>query len=146
MTSPRRFPPSWQVEQTPGGFEVLEPSGLSRGQRKALEAIRGRVLERWGGTGVQGTLNAAFFQLLDSILVYPVEDAEKLTDHDGRILPDCYLVSRGTTARRLASLIHTELEESFIYAVDARTKRRLGDGHVLQNNDVIQIVAAKARR
>lgn len=24
MTSPRRFPPSWQVEQTPGGFEVLD--------------------------------------------------------------------------------------------------------------------------
>jgi len=144
----RRAAAAGLVRYTPGdgGFEVLEPSGLSRGQRKALEVIRGRVLERWGGTGVQGTLNAAFFQLLDSILVYPVEDAEKLTDHSGRVLPDCYLVPRGTTARRFASLIHTELEESFIYAVDARTKRRLGDDHALQNNDVIQIVAAKARR
>ena len=144
----RRAAAAGLVRYTPGdgGFEVLEPSGLSRGQRRALEAVRGRVLERWGGTGVQGTLNAAFFQLLDSILVYPVEDAEKLTDHSGRVLPDCYLVPRGTTARRFASLIHTELEESFIYAVDARTKRRLGDDHALQNNDVIQIVAAKARR
>jgi len=144
----RRAAAAGLVRYTPGdgGFEVLEPSGLSRGQRKALEVIRGRVLERWGGTGVQGTLNAAFFQLLDSILVYPVEDAEKLTDHSGRVLPDCYLVPRGTTARRFASLIHTELEESFIYAVDARTKRRLGDDHALQNNDIIQIVAAKARR
>ncbi|KON30712.1 translation-associated GTPase, partial [miscellaneous Crenarchaeota group-15 archaeon DG-45] len=83
---------------------------------------------------------------LDSILVYPVEDAERLTDHGGRVLPDCYLVPRGTTARGLAGIIHTELEESFIYAVDARTRMRLGDDHVLRDNDVIQIVAAKARR
>ena len=27
MTSPRRFPPPWQVEQTPGGFKVLDASG-----------------------------------------------------------------------------------------------------------------------
>ena len=27
MTSPRRFPPPWQVEQTPGGFKMLDASG-----------------------------------------------------------------------------------------------------------------------
>ena len=27
MTSPRRFPPPWQVEQTPGGFKVIDASG-----------------------------------------------------------------------------------------------------------------------
>ena len=27
MTSTRRFPPPWQVEQTPGGFKVLDASG-----------------------------------------------------------------------------------------------------------------------
>ncbi len=27
MTSPRRFPPPWQVEQAPGGFKVLDASG-----------------------------------------------------------------------------------------------------------------------
>jgi hypothetical protein len=26
MTSSRRFPPPWQVEQTPGGFKVLDAS------------------------------------------------------------------------------------------------------------------------
>jgi len=136
------------ISYTPGDrdFEVRDPSGLSEGQRKGLQMIREKVFERWGTTGVQETINAAFFQLMDSILVYPVEDAERLTDHSGRVLPDCYLVPRGTTARRFAGLIHTELGESFIYAVDARTKRRLGEDYVLQDNDVIQIVAAKARR
>jgi hypothetical protein len=27
MTSSRRFPPPWQVEQTPGGFKVLDANG-----------------------------------------------------------------------------------------------------------------------
>jgi hypothetical protein len=27
MTSPRRFPPPWRVEQTPGGFKVLDANG-----------------------------------------------------------------------------------------------------------------------
>jgi hypothetical protein len=29
MTSPRRFPPPWKVEQTPGGFKVLDANGQS---------------------------------------------------------------------------------------------------------------------
>ncbi len=144
----RRAASAGLVRYTPGdsGFEVTNPSSLSKGQRRALETVRERVFRRWGSTGVQETINAAYFQLLDSIVVYPVEDAEKLTDHVGRVLPDCYLVPRGTTARQFAGLIHTELGESFIYAIDARTKKRLGEDYTLKNNDVIQIVAAKARR
>jgi len=144
----RRAASAGLVRYTPGdsGFEVTNPSSLSKGQRRALETVRERIFRRWGSTGVQETINAAYFQLLDSIVVYPVEDAEKLTDHVGRVLPDCYLVPRGTTARQFAGLIHTELGESFIYAIDARTKKRLGEDYTLKNNDVIQIVAAKARR
>jgi len=80
------------------------------------------------------------------IVVYPVEDAEKLTDKQNRVLPDCFLVPKGTTARGFAGVIHTELQESFLFAVDARTKRRLADTYLLKNNDVIQIVAAKAKK
>ena len=29
MTSPRRFPAHWQVEQIPGGFKVVDPHGQS---------------------------------------------------------------------------------------------------------------------
>jgi hypothetical protein len=136
------------VRYTPGDpdFEVLNPEALTKRQRRALKIIREKVLERWGTTGVQQTLNDAFFQLLDMIPVYPVEDAERYTDHHGRVLPDCYLVKRGTTTKELAALIHTELAESFIYAIDAKTKRRLGEDHILKGGDIIKIVAAKARR
>ncbi|MEM3012618.1 MAG: TGS domain-containing protein, partial [Candidatus Hadarchaeales archaeon] len=69
----------------------------------------------------------------------------KLTDKDGNVLPDAFLVPKGTTARQLAYRIHTELGESFLYAIDARTKRRVGEDHELKDGDVISIVAAKGR-
>jgi ribosome-binding ATPase YchF (GTP1/OBG family) len=68
-----------------------------------------------------------------------------LSDHHGRVLPDAYLVPEGTTARQLAYVIHTELGESFIFAIDAREKRRIGENHILKNRDVISIVSAKKR-
>ena len=144
----RRAAAAGLVRYTPGDrdFEVINPSGLSEAQRRALETVRDRVFRRWGGTGVQDTINAAFFELLDTITVYPVEDAEKLTDHYGRVLPDCHLVPKGTTAKQFAGIIHTDLAQSFLFAINARTKKRLGDDYVLKNNDIIQIVAAKARK
>jgi ribosome-binding ATPase YchF (GTP1/OBG family) len=79
------------------------------------------------------------------ITVYPVEDIEKLTDHEGRVLPDAYLVPYGTTARQLAYMIHGELGKSFIYALEARTKKQLGEDYTLKDQDVISIIAAKKR-
>ena len=144
----RRASQAGLIRYTPGDgdFEISDPSSLSERQLKALEMIREKVLGRCGTTGLQEAINAAFFRLLESIPIYPVEDAEKLTDHQGRVLPDCYMVRRGTTTKQFAGLIHSELAESFIFAIDARTKRRLGDSHVLKENDIIQIVAAKSRR
>jgi ribosome-binding ATPase YchF (GTP1/OBG family) len=144
----RRAAQAGLISYTPGDgdFEIPDASKLSDRQAKALELIRDKVLGRCGTTGLQEVINAAFFRLLNSIPVYPVEDVEKLSDHQGRVLPDCYLVPRGTTTRQFAGLIHSELAESFIFAVDARTKRRLGEDHILKENDIIQIVAAKSRR
>jgi hypothetical protein len=136
------------INYTPGDsdFGIVKSSSLSTAQKRALEVIRERVLLKWGGTGVQDVLNAAYFKLLNTIVVYPVEDAQKFTDHQERVLPDCYLVPKGTTAKKFASHIHTELGESFIFAIDAKTKKRLGESYILNDNDVIQIVAAKARK
>ncbi len=144
----RRAAEAGLVKYTPGdpGFEVTSPEKLTDGQRRALDRVKEKVFDKWGGTGVQDAINEAFFSLLDMITVYPVEDAEKLTNHGGQVLPDCFLVTRGTTAKQFAAEIHTELAEGFIYAVDARTKRRLGDTYILENDDVIQIVSAKGRR
>ena len=96
-------------------------------------------------TGVQASINEAYFKLLNCIVVYPVENIERLSNHKGEVLPDAYLVPYGTTSKQLAYLIHTELGDNFIYAIDVRERKRLGESHVLRNNDVISIVSAKKR-
>ena len=127
-------------------FEVIAPEKLSAQQKKALELVRKKVLEKYGSTGVQELLNKAIFDVLKLIVVYPVEDHKKYTDHSGRILPDAYLVPKGTTAIELAYMIHTDLGKTFLYAINAKTGERLGEDYVLKDNDVIKIVAAAAHR
>jgi ribosome-binding ATPase YchF (GTP1/OBG family) len=135
------------INYRPGdcSFETNTPEKLNESQTKALEAIKDKVLLRFGSTGVQKAVNAAFFSLLSMITVYPVEDLEHLADHKGRVLPDAYLVPYGTTARQLAYMIHTEIGESFIYAIEARTKKRVGEDYILKDRDVISIVSVKKR-
>jgi ribosome-binding ATPase YchF (GTP1/OBG family) len=126
-------------------FEVLDSDSMTDKQKKALEIIHDKILQRHGTTGVQEAINTAFFKLLNMIVVYTVEDAEKLSDHNGRVLPDARLVPQGTTARELAYIIHTELGESFIHAVDARTKMRRGEEYTVRDKDVVSIVSAMKR-
>ena len=144
----RRAAKAGLIEYIPGDsdFKIIDESKLTKQQLKALNYIRDHVLRPWGSTGVQEAINKTFLQLLDMIVVYPVEDANRYTDTKGRILPDAYLVPRGTTARELAYMIHTDLGKTFLYAINARTKQRVGEDYVLQDNDVIKIVAAAARK
>lgn len=135
------------IEYKPGDkdFKIIQPEKLSSGQIQGLESIREKILKTKASTGVQEALNTVYFKMLDMITVYPVEDVEHLTDHNGRVLPDVYLVPRGTTARQFAYIIHSELGDSFIYAIDARDKRRIGEEAILKDRDVISIVSAKKR-
>ena len=143
----RRAAEKGLISYKPGDsdFKITQPEKLSPGQIKALEAIREKVLQKNGSTGIQDAMNMAYFKLLNMITVYPVEDLEHLSDHNGRVLPDTYLIPKGTTAYQFAYLIHTELGENFIYAIDARDKRRIGEDAILKDRDVISIVSAKKR-
>lgn len=135
------------IDYRPGdcNFKINAVEKLSESQTRALETIREKILLKFGSTGVQDAVNMAFFKLLSMVTVYPVEDLEHLADHNGRVLPDAYLVPYGTTARQLAYIIHTELGESFIYAVEARERKRVGEDYVVKDRDVISIVSAKKR-
>ncbi len=143
----RRAAKAGLIKYKPGDpdFVVADESRLTRKQAAALEYIRERVLRRWGSTGVQQAINKAVLEVLGMIAVYPVEDANRYTDRQGRVLPDVLLVPRGTTARELAYIIHTDLGKTFLYAVNAKTKQRVGESYVLQDDDVIKIVAAAAK-
>ncbi len=129
------------IKYLPGDndFEILKE--LNEKQIKALERIR-KFLKEFGSTGVQDAINKVVFDVLDYIVVYPVEDENKFTDTKGNVLPDAMLVKKGTTARELAYKIHTDIGKHFIYALDARTKMRIAEDHELKNNDVIKIVSS----
>ncbi|MCW4030567.1 MAG: redox-regulated ATPase YchF [Candidatus Bathyarchaeota archaeon] len=128
-----------------GDFKITHPEKLSAGQIKGLEQIKEKILKVNGSTGVQDALNTAYYKLLDMIAVYPVEDIEHLSDHNGRVLPDAYLVPNGTTAHQFAYIIHTELGDNFLYAINAKDKRRIGEDTILKNRDVISIVSTQKR-
>ena len=130
------------VEYVPGekSFKIREGVKLNDAQKNALDYMA-KNMEKYGGTGVQACLEKAAFEMLDLITVYPVEDETKYTDHFGRVLPDAYLMPRGSTAKDLAYKVHTELGEKFIRAVNAKTKRTVGADYVLLDGDVIRIVA-----
>jgi ribosome-binding ATPase YchF (GTP1/OBG family) len=134
------------IKYTPGDpdFTAYEEK-LTKQQMQALEKIRERVLKPWGGTGVQQAVNKAYLDRLGYIPVFPVEDPHTLTDHDGNVLPDVYLVKKGSTPRQLAYKIHTDLGEGYLFAVNAVTGLRLGEDYRLKSHDIISIVSAKKR-
>jgi ribosome-binding ATPase len=132
------------VEYVPGdsSFSIREGVKVSDGQKKALDYMAANM-KKYGGTGIQTCLEEAAFKMLDLITVYPVEDEGRYTDHFGRVLPDAFLVPRGSTARDLAYKVHTDLGDKFIRAVNAKTKRTVGADYELLDGDVIRIVANK---
>ncbi|MEM1585008.1 MAG: redox-regulated ATPase YchF [Candidatus Korarchaeota archaeon] len=126
-------------------FEVVNPNQISDRERKLLEKIQ-EFLDKWGSTGIQKAMNHAVFNVKKMIAVYPVEDENKLTDRKGNILPDVFLVPKGTTALNLAEKIHSDLAKNFIYALDVRTKTKLPADYELKHRDVIKIYAAAKKK
>jgi len=119
---------------------VITREDLTPAQKKGLESVRS-LLKKTGGTGIQECINRAVFELLELIIVYPVEDEGKWSDKSDRMLPDAFLMKKGSTAHDLAYKIHSDIGDRFLYAVDAKTKMRLGEKHELNNGDVIKIVS-----
>ncbi len=128
------------IDYIPGSSDFkIKGKQISEKQEKALERIKS-FLKNHKSTGVQTCLNKAVFDFLNYIVVYPVENENKWTDSRGNFLPDSILLPSNSTALDLAFAIHTDIGNSFIGAIDAKTKRRLGKESVLNNSDVIKIL------
>jgi len=138
----RRAAKAELVDYVPGSdsITIKQPDKLNEKQKAALDKIS-EWLKSNGGTGVQECLEKMVFEILDLIVIYPVEDETKWTDKDGKVLPDAYLMPRNSTARDLAYKVHTDFGENFIRAIDAKTHMTIGASHVLNDGDVIKIVA-----
>jgi ribosome-binding ATPase YchF (GTP1/OBG family) len=130
------------IKYIPGDLDFVESPKLSDAQKDALLKIR-TLMKKNGGTGIQKCINETVFKLLDLIVVYPVEDENRFTDKHGKVLPDAFLMKKGSTPKDLAFMVHSDIGKSFLYAVDARTKMRLGEKHELKNGDIVKIVSVK---
>lgn len=131
------------VKYLPGDpqFSIENAMKLTTPQRAGLVKVA-EFIKKNNGTGVQQAINAAVFGMLDRIVVYPVEDENRFCNKQGEVLPDAFLMKKGATPHDLAFQVHTDIGKGFLYAIDARTKMRIKENHVLKDGDIIKIVSA----
>ncbi|RLG13399.1 MAG: redox-regulated ATPase YchF [Candidatus Nanohalarchaeota archaeon] len=124
-------------------FEIKEDkiNLLTPEQKQALNKIKS-IMKIFDSTGVLSILNYAVFDKLDYICVYPA-GTKTLCDKKGNVLPDVFLMKKGSTALDFAYKIHTDFGERFIRAVNVKTKQIIGKDYVLKDKDMIEIIADK---
>ncbi len=123
-------------------FEIANEQAMNEQQKKALKFIKEKVIDEYGSTGVQETLNRAVFDVLKYMAIFP-GGVNKLADQYGRVLPDCFLLPPNSTALDFAYKIHTDIGASFIRAIDVKTRLTVGKEHKLKSGDVVEIISAK---
>jgi len=129
------------IEYVPGEKEFKILKEVDENKKKGLKFIK-TFLDENESSGVQEVINEVVFNILYYICVYP-GGVNKLEDKDGNILPDCFLMKKGSSALDFAFKLHTDFGKNFIRAIDVKTKRTVGKEHVLKNNDVIELVVRK---
>ena len=130
------------ISYVPGGPDFEITGTLSEKQKTALEFIRKNVLEKFGSTGVQASLNSLIFGTLGMIVVYPVADINKLSDSQGHVLPDAHLIPKGTTLKELAYRIHSDIGDHFLGGVGV-DRKKIGAEHQLEDGDVVEILVSR---
>ncbi|KKN30865.1 hypothetical protein LCGC14_0829900 [marine sediment metagenome] len=127
-------------------FEITGGNKLNSNELNMLNKIKEKILTTYKGTGIQEALNFATFTMTNQICVYPVSDINAYSDNKNNVLPDAFLVKKGTLLRDFVrEKIHGELAENFMFGIDARTKKRLGENYELEHQDIIKIVSSKNR-
>ncbi|EMA58507.1 redox-regulated ATPase YchF [Halorubrum kocurii] len=128
------------VDYAPGdsGFEVV--GDVSGDQEAGLDQI-GEFVAEYDGTGVQGALEAAVFDVLGCIAVFP-GSANGSKDEKG-VFRDCFILPEGSTTEDFAFHIHSDIGEGLLHGTDCRSGRQVGAAHELSHRDVIELVSTK---
>jgi ribosome-binding ATPase len=126
------------ISYLPGSqsFEVKDAQGKQKEEALGKMAL---YLKENGSTGVQQALETLVYGMMGHIVAFPVEDESKWSDRKGNILPNSFLLPKGSTPVNLAEKVHTDLAKNFVSAMDARKKTRLSKEYQLKDCDVIKI-------
>jgi len=125
------------IEYIPGDKSFQEKKTLNDKQKQALDNIK-KTLVEFSSTGVQEVLNHTVLDILEYICIFPAGD--KLADSKGNILPDCYLMKKGSTALDFAFRLHSDIGKNFVKAIDVRTKKAVGKECQLKHMDGFEII------
>ncbi|MHA1786190.1 MAG: redox-regulated ATPase YchF [Candidatus Helarchaeota archaeon] len=142
----RKYSEDGKIDYEPGNddFSIIKESAFNEKELQILSNLKD-FLKKYESTGIQDVINTAVFNILKMIVVFPVHDSHALTDTDGNVLPDAYLVPKGTKIKEFAAKIHTDLAKNFIHGINARDQKRLSDSYELKNLDVVRFVTAKRK-
>ena len=135
------------INYVPGlnDFKLINEDKLKEKELDMLKKIKIKILDLYGGTGIQKALDYASFSIANQICVYPVSDVNTYSDNKNNILPDAFLIEKGTLLRDFVrETIHSELAANFMFGIDAKTKKRLGENYELKDRDIIRIVTSKS--
>jgi len=96
----------------------------------------GEILKEWGNANMMIYPRSAL-KPIQSLNLYKDGVAETINVSDELIAL--------TTASHHAETIHQDIAKGFLFAIDAKTKQRIGADHQLKNGDVIKIVSSLSR-
>ncbi|MFX1480199.1 MAG: YchF-related putative GTPase [Promethearchaeota archaeon] len=134
------------IEYIPGSvdYKIIDKSKLTKKEIDMLSKIKQKILIPYGSTGVQNVLNFASKNIANQICVYPVSDINTYSDNKNNILPDAFLIEKGTRLKDFVrEKIHSDFANNFMFGIDAKTKKRLGENYELKDKDVIKIVTSR---
>ncbi|MFX0083891.1 MAG: redox-regulated ATPase YchF [Candidatus Hodarchaeota archaeon] len=144
----RKYHENKIITYIPGStdFEIVQKQKLNPKELETLNKIKQKILRVYKGTGIQKVLNYASYNIANQICVYPVSDINTFSDNKGNVLPDAFLVKKGTRLRDFVrDKIHSEIAENFMFGIDVKTKKRLGENYELQDKNIIKIVTSTKR-
>jgi len=127
------------IEYVPGDSDLKIKGELNEKQKEALDSLKENVLDKYGSTGIQEILDKTVLEMLGYIAVFPAS-ANKLADSKGNILPDCFLLKKGSTALDFAYALHSDFGDNFIKAINAKTKQAVGKEYELKHRDGLEIM------
>jgi ribosome-binding ATPase len=130
------------IDYLPGEKTFKIIGNLNEKQKSALNFIQTNVLNNFNTTGVQNILDACVFNILEYIAIYP-GGVNNLTDQKGNILPDCFLMKKGSTPLDFAFKLHTDFGKNYIKAINVKTKLPIAKDYILNHRDIIEIMSNK---
>lgn len=130
------------IDYYPGSENFEIKKEINEKQKEGLDIIKKQVLEKFGETGIQKTIDTVIIDVLNYIPIFP-GGTKTLADSDGNILPESFLLKKGSTALDFAFALHTDMGKGFIRAINVKTKQVIGKDYILQSGDVIEIVFNK---